>query len=749
MNLGDLVVRIIGGNEEFDAAVDKSKYKYEAFISTLEKGGKTLTKFVTLPILALGTAAVKAAADMEMQEAAFTTLLGSATKAKNLLSELKTFAAKTPFALGDLTKSTQMLVGFGLETDKAVGIMKQIGDIAQGNKDKFLTLSLAFGQASSTGRLMGQDLMQMINSGFNPLLQISNDTGISMVNLKKKMEAGEITVGMLEDAFKNATSEGGRFYKGMETASKTLTGQFSTLMDTTVDAARSFGEVLLPVVKDMIGRATALAEKFTNLDTGTKKLIIGVGIAAASIGPLMLIAAKTITVFNTLKTAVVAVSIALKAMDATTKTTIAGLAIAGIALLIGGLITLRSKTIDAKNAQDGLNKSIEESGAVIKQQLIKQLELEASTLRYSISEIGRLRTLILTAPKGSLLGEQTIPDVTELQQKLADIYKKLQDLRAPARDDSGGGGKPGGVDPEEEKKALVAANELAMQRVANLSKADELRAARQIQNEADVQVAIKKIQDQEYADFVALTDSKLDETQRFALADEMRLNRQLESTAAVEAEITRMTQEEEAKRVAAAEAAEARKTQIREAWVNLTSSAIGYIGQIQNNMYEEELQNAEGNEKEIRRIKREQAKSAKAFAVFDIILKTAQAIMGFLANPSGTAGVALSIGAGILGALQLAAVASQPLPKLARGGVVMPSPGGSIVNVAEANVPEVIFPLDRLGDIISSMPAMQTAGGDAGMIHLQVNMDSAPILEQIFPATRNGRILIDARAVVG
>jgi hypothetical protein len=37
------------------------------------------------------------------------------------------------------------------------------------------------------------------------------------------------------------------------------------------------------------------------------------------------------------------------------------------------------------------------------------------------------------------------------------------------------------------------------------------------------------------------------------------------------------------------------------------------------------------------------------------------------------------------------------MPRMAKGGIVMPSPGGSIVNVAEAGRPEAIIPLDRLG----------------------------------------------------
>jgi hypothetical protein len=44
-------------------------------------------------------------------------------------------------------------------------------------------------------------------------------------------------------------------------------------------------------------------------------------------------------------------------------------------------------------------------------------------------------------------------------------------------------------------------------------------------------------------------------------------------------------------------------------------------------------------------------------------------------------------------------VAHIKIPKLAQGGVVMPSPGGSIVNVAEAGQAEAIIPLNKLGNM--------------------------------------------------
>jgi hypothetical protein len=86
---------------------------------------------------------------------------------------------------------------------------------------------------------MGQDLLQIVNQGFNPLQIISQKTGKSMAQLKDDMSAGLITFSMVEDAFKTATLQGGKFYNGMENGSKTLSGTMSTLSDNIKITARN------------------------------------------------------------------------------------------------------------------------------------------------------------------------------------------------------------------------------------------------------------------------------------------------------------------------------------------------------------------------------------------------------------------------------------------------------------------------------------------------------------------------------
>lgn len=174
---------------------------------------------------------IKYNANVEDNQAAFEVMLGSATKAKNLLKEIGTMAAKTPFETSDLTDASKTLMGFGIAQKDVIPDLKMLGDIALGNKDRFKGLALVFAQVQSQGKLMGSDLLQMINNGFNPLQAISQKTGKSMSKLKDEMSAGKISFDMVRDAMVSATSKGGLYFGSMDKASATFNGQISTMKD--------------------------------------------------------------------------------------------------------------------------------------------------------------------------------------------------------------------------------------------------------------------------------------------------------------------------------------------------------------------------------------------------------------------------------------------------------------------------------------------------------------------------------------
>lgn len=159
----------------------------------------------------------------------FETLLGSKDKATQFFSELSEYAVNTPLMLNDLAGGAQTMLAFNIEAEKVIPTLKQIGDISMGDRDRFNSLVLAFSQMSATGKLMGQDLLQMINAGFNPLATISEKTGKSIGQLKDEMSAGAISSEMVAQAFADATAEGGKFHGMLDKQSKGLKGQISNL----------------------------------------------------------------------------------------------------------------------------------------------------------------------------------------------------------------------------------------------------------------------------------------------------------------------------------------------------------------------------------------------------------------------------------------------------------------------------------------------------------------------------------------
>ena len=206
-------------------------------------------------IYKLASYSLELAAANESAATSFKVMLGSAQEAQALMAGLRGFAAQTPFGFGDLQSATKTLLQFGVAGDDIMPTLRMLGDASGGNAQRLQQMALAFGQMSSAGRLMGQDLLQMINAGFNPLKVISEETGISMGDLKKRMEEGAISAEMVASAFQIATSEGGMFHNGMAEASQTLTGLWSTFKDELKELAVIIGEQLLPLAKELLEAA--------------------------------------------------------------------------------------------------------------------------------------------------------------------------------------------------------------------------------------------------------------------------------------------------------------------------------------------------------------------------------------------------------------------------------------------------------------------------------------------------------------
>jgi len=200
--------------------------------------------------------------EIQSLQTSFETLVGNKPQAEELFNSIREFAVKTPMQMKDLASSAQTMMSFNIPVEQIMENLKALGDVSMGDEQKFQSLSLAFSQMSATGKLMGQDLLQMINAGFNPLATISEKTGKSIGQLKEEMEKGAISADMVRQAFIDATSEGGKFYGMLEAQSKTLRGAYSNLQGAIDDMFNSIGEQSEGIMAGAIDAATFLVQNY-------------------------------------------------------------------------------------------------------------------------------------------------------------------------------------------------------------------------------------------------------------------------------------------------------------------------------------------------------------------------------------------------------------------------------------------------------------------------------------------------------
>lgn len=271
------LVKMAAGMDNFDKKTKKTSFSLEKFGKIAKDVGHWGQTRIALPLIAAGGAMVKLAMDMENTLSVFETLLGSADKAQKMVSDIQKLAAETPLETRGLTDNAKLLLNFGYSAEKIIPALRMLGDLAGGNKQRFDSLALAFAQVQASGKLMGQDLLQMVNAGFNPLKIISEQTGISMSRLKDRMSKGKISFEQVEKAMMKATSAGGKFYGLMEKQSKTASGRLSTLIDNVELLGIKLGTKLLPHVSNIIEKLIVLVDKFDSLDDSTQDYILTAG----------------------------------------------------------------------------------------------------------------------------------------------------------------------------------------------------------------------------------------------------------------------------------------------------------------------------------------------------------------------------------------------------------------------------------------------------------------------------------------
>lgn len=371
----------------------------------------------------LGSEIIRVRGEFQSMQTAIETLVGKDVAGK-LMPQIKELAKISPLTMTDMVGAEKMMLGFNIQAEDTIKYLKALSDLSMGESGKFNSLTLAFSQMSAAGKLMGQDLNQMINAGFNPLQTISEKTGKSIAQLKDEMSKGAISAKMVQQAFVDATSAGGKFYNMSENASKTINGQISMMQDALDNAFNEMGQKSEGVIMSGIQATTSLIQ---NYETVGKVLIGLVATYGAYRTAVMLstIATSKHTIVETALTNVRVLArraqVALNAAMLTNPYVLLATAVVGLG---AAMWAMSDGTSTAERAQKEYNKTKEEAAKNEETHRQEIDKLLSSARDESLATLTRQKSLEELRKEYPKIFEQY--DLEKL--KLADILKLKQQI---------------------------------------------------------------------------------------------------------------------------------------------------------------------------------------------------------------------------------------------------------------------------------------------------------------------------------
>ena len=227
--------------------------------------------------------------EFQQLEIAFETMLGSGTKANDLMSQLIHTAAITPFDLQGVANGAKQLLAYGTAADEVNETLTRLGDIASGLSIPLGDMVYLYGTTMTQGRLYTQDLRQFMGRGIPLAEELAAQFGVAKDKVGELVTAGKVGAEEVKKAIWNMTNEGSKFGGLMEKQSASITGQISNLEDAVDTMFNEIGKASQGAITTAISGVSYLVENYKE-----------VGAILASIA----------TAYGTYKAAIVAVAVA-------------------------------------------------------------------------------------------------------------------------------------------------------------------------------------------------------------------------------------------------------------------------------------------------------------------------------------------------------------------------------------------------------------------------------------------------------
>lgn len=297
--LSDLIIKIGADTKELNKGLGDAQRRIQATTGNIQNLGKQMSMGLTLPIVGLGAAALKSAAELQTMETSFISLTGGAEQAAAMMEQLNTFAAKTPFQIEGIASAARQLIASGTPLSEVNNQLQFLGDIAATSGGQIEDIASIFAKVNAKGKVELDNLNQLAERGIPIFKALSDATGLPAESLG----AGAVSVEQFNAVLKSFSEEGGFASGAMQRLSETAAGKFSTAMDNLKQAGAAMTESLLPAVGGILDGVTELTQYFTSLSAETKQVILVVGGLVAAVGPMLVILPQLVAGFGMVKVA--------------------------------------------------------------------------------------------------------------------------------------------------------------------------------------------------------------------------------------------------------------------------------------------------------------------------------------------------------------------------------------------------------------------------------------------------------------
>lgn len=170
---------------------------------------------------------------------------GSQSEANTAFNEIAQYATKSPFGVETVSQFAVQLKQSGVYASNLMDTLKQIGDVAGGNQQKFGNIANAFSQIEANGKATTRQLREFATAGIPIYAQLSKQLGKNVEQIRQMTAQGQISASIIEEAFSQLTGEGGMFHNAVNIGAKTWAARRQNLADAKQLAQAQYGQWLI------------------------------------------------------------------------------------------------------------------------------------------------------------------------------------------------------------------------------------------------------------------------------------------------------------------------------------------------------------------------------------------------------------------------------------------------------------------------------------------------------------------------